>query len=350
MRTDTCRCLILGISVLLIAVASRGIAAEGAPAPTGEEMMDLLGFSKKEKRRIREGEVVVRSLRELAKNQIAAVVAYKVDLPLSDVMQRFAEGKTLATSNRTLAWAKPRLPIVSAEWEEAVFRDSEGNDVEEILKAEPGIDLNLSTKEIATLRAKLGDVGKDERVQAVSDAYRALLQDRLRAYLGGGLDGVTPYDRGDGKTSSPADEIRLEWNANRDFLSKHFPDFVRAVDSYPNDQPEGIVNEVFWVKENFESKFGSRVAFQLEHDAWQATDDFVILSVRQFFVGHTYIAQQGIGLALPFEGGTLIFTTMAVSSDLIARYVPMIAIPIGKKIMRSEMKAYYEKLLGEVGP
>jgi len=41
------------------------------------------------------------------------------------------------------------------------------NDVEEILKAGPGLDLNLSAAEIAELRSRLQGVSKAERVEAV---------------------------------------------------------------------------------------------------------------------------------------------------------------------------------------
>jgi hypothetical protein len=71
------------------------------------------------------------------------------------------------------------------------------------------------------------------------------------------------------------------------------------------------------------------------------------VSVRQFFVSHTINGQQGLGLALPYEDGSIIFSSMSISSDLIARYVRMIALPIGQKIQRSEMKKLYEAMRGD---
>jgi hypothetical protein len=320
------------------------VASAHADAPTGDALMKDLGFSKADIRKVRSGEVVVRSLERIAPNQITAAAVFTDDIPLSEVMEQYSGGRSLATSKRLIAMGRPGLPIDEKEWAEAVFSESEMGDVEVILGAAPGLDLNLSTMEIAELRARLQGVSKADRIAAVSEAYRSLLQQRFRAYVEGGLSAVAGYDRGDGERSSPADGIQLEWEANREFLLRFFPVFTKAVDRYPDDQPPAVLNEIFWVKENFESKFGSRVAFLLEHHAWQTTGEFAVVSVRQFFVGHTYTGQQSIGLALPFEDHVMVFNIMSVPSDLIARYVPMIALPIGERMMRSELQAYLANL------
>ena len=44
---------------------------------------------------------------------------------------------------------------------------------------------------------------------------------------------------------------------------------------------------------------------------------------------------------LPHEDGVIVFHQMDVTSDLAARYVTWIALPIAQKIMRGELERYY---------
>ncbi len=340
-------------SLLLACAVAALLSASAAPArsaaPDVNAILTDLGFTKKELARVREGQVVVRSLEQLVGNQLAAVAAVYMEVPLGELRARFGEGQDIPLSPRVRAWAMPRLPIEPEDWKQAAFDPSEMNDVDELFDAKPGLDLNLSTGEFELVARELAGVAPADRVRAASEVYRKILQQRMVAYAEKGLSGIEPYDRGDGKKSSPAEALSVEWEAARELLTTHFPDFVKAVDSYPNDQPAGIINELFWVKENFESKFSKRVAFWLMHETWQVTDEWIVLSARQYFVGHTYSAQQALGLAVPFGDGVIVLNLMGFSSDLIDRYVPMIAVPIGKKIMRSEVTRYFEKVRDHPG-
>ncbi len=337
------------LAALLVLAASGMASASDAP-PTIEEMMDVLEVSKAEKRELEAGGVVVRTLQQDVQHQIPTLVMFRLPIALDQVMETYADGKAMQAVRRHIALGRPSLPIDESEWEGVRFDPSEAEEIELLLEATPSVDLNLSTEEYASLREQLGDVSDEDRIDAVSAAYRRILQERFRAYATGGLEAIQPYDQGAGQFTDPAQEILVEWKASRPILVERFPDFVAAVESFPREQPESVVNQFFWVKEDFTSKFSSRAAFELEHQAWHQTDDYIVVSTRQYFVAHTYTAQQINTVVLPDRDGVVIFSVTAVASDLVARYVPMIAVPIGKKIMRAEMQEYFQSLIEAARP
>jgi hypothetical protein len=173
------------------AVALLSLPALAAP-PDPIELMEKIGLSKKQRKRVIDGEVVVHSLSQVVgEKEVTAVSILRVPIPVDQVMDRLAGGKSIEKGLHVLAMGQPPVVPDGTGWEKAVFSESEQAEVDEILGAKPGLDLNLSSEELAVLSSRLADVPKADRRVAVSDAYREVLEKRFNAYVASGLDGVS---------------------------------------------------------------------------------------------------------------------------------------------------------------
>ena len=301
--------------------------------------MTAAGFSAAQKKAVFSGKIVTLDLERIAPNEVVALIALRLPTPFDEVFLRYSRGEDLQASPNYLALGQIDLASPTAGWQEARFAHSEIDEVKKLLAAAPGLDVNLSATEISELRDQQ-QAPAAERVERVSDVYSRILQRRMQAYIAQGLEGIEPYAREKEESTSPADEIKLVWGAN-DFIRERFPVFFQAILTFPEDQPPEMHQAFFWVKQRFESQWSSRPAFTLEHAAWFRGEDYILVSSRQFYVGHAYNANQGLTLVLPHEDGVIVFHQMDVTSDLAARYVTWIALPIAQKIMRGELERYY---------
>ena len=331
-----------GVALAIALVCVCGSSAVRAATPTPDEVMTATGFSAAEKKAVFSGEVVSRNVKRIAPNEVVAVLVLRLPIPFAEVFRRYSHGKDLEASPHHLALGQIDTGSPLAGWQEARFASSEIDEVHALLAVVPGLDFNLSATEISELQAQRG-VAEAEQVERTSGIYRRILQDRMQAYLAKGLDGMAPYAREKGESTSAADEIQRVWRADA-FIRERFPLFFQAMEAFPNDQASVLHHEFFWVKQRFESQWSTRPAFTLEHYAWLRAEDYILVSGRQFFVGHSYNANQGLTLVLPYEDDVIVFHQMDVTSDLAARYVSWIAMPIAQKIMRSELERFYRGL------
>ena len=247
------------------------------------------------------GDVVVRDIKRIGTNEIVSGAFLHLSQPFESAVA-VALMEEPEPAPHLIAYRLFRVPLSADDWAGVRFDPSERDEFLKVLRPEPGLDLNLSTAEIESLRKRLADVSTDspEAAKAASDAYREILLLRTQDYITRGLDGIQPYDRGSGKLSRPAEELRLVWEVKNDFLTDRFPAFTRAVGSFPEGDSPDVHHAFYWAKADFRSN----PAFTLEHMTWQKGEDFLLLSFRQYYVGHTYNTQQTLALLLPDGDGT----------------------------------------------
>jgi hypothetical protein len=144
----------------------------------------------------------------------------------------------------------------------------------------------------------------------LSKVYRDILSGRIKAYLKSGIQGVAPYDRGNGTITSVATELEAMTKASH--LAKDAPGLYRSFLEYPKDQSPHLKHGFFWVKR----KVQGRPAFVLEHRILENSPAGLVILRREFFVGHSYNAAQAISGAYTISNkGTLIFSTLRSTSD-----------------------------------
>jgi len=330
--------------VVVFAVTAGGLkhaSAQGdVTVPTVDDVIEAIGFSAEDKQSLVAGKIISKDLKQAQEKEIIAAAAMLLPVPLDRIEEIYGHGGGVKADPDNIGFGILKTPFDESDWKNVGFDPAEKDEIKRIISAKPGSDLNLSTQEFATLHDSLKGVKANqfEAVDAVSEAYRNILIGRFNSYLEKGLNGIAPYDRGNGKTSSPAEEIRTAWEAENDFMEGHFPAFVRAYSAYPESQPPEIKHELYWRKQRVEG----RPAFILEHSRLQTGEGYVLSTNTQFFVGHTYNSQVVVWLLLPYEGDTLVFVANSTSTDAIAGLFSGIASSVGQDRMKAEIKSYFK--------
>jgi hypothetical protein len=333
-------CTVVFVIALTVGGLKHASAQGDVTVPTLDEVLQAIGFSAKDKQALLAGKIISKDLKQVQEKEIVAAAAMRLPVPLSKIEDIYGHGGGVKADPDNIGFGILKTPFDESDWENVGFNPAEKDEINRIISAKPGSDLNLSAQEFATLRETLGGVKADqpEAAVAVSKAYRNILIGRFNSYLEKGLNGIAPYDRGSGKTSSPADEIRAAWEVENHFMEGHFPTFVRAFSAYPESQPPEISHEIHWRKQRVEG----RPAFILEHSRLQTGENYILATNIQFFVGHTYNSQVVVWLLLPYEGDTLVFAANSTSTDAIAGLFSGIASSVGQDRMKAEIKSYFE--------
>ncbi len=333
---------VFGAALIVMIGTTLPDSAAGQARPfSPSEVAQLLGYSNADIQRLEAGAIVTRDLQRVRENQLRASVAVKVESPLNSIADALEEGRYLRLGDDVLGLTELSVPVDETEWQAVAFSADEIDEVAELLDAGPGDDLNLSTDEIDLLKERLGGyrARQPEALEAASAAYREILSGRFTAYLANGLDGVAPYDRGRGNTSSAADEIREQEAEAATRIADRFPAFMAAVTNFPNSQSPGIVNRFFWKKVMVER----RPAFILIHQTIESNPEYLIVSVRQYFVGHTYNSLQAITLALPDGDDTYVFQANTTATDQITGFFSGIAQSIGQPMLRESLVEFFDQ-------
>ena len=168
------------------------------------------------------------------------------------------------------------------------------------LEAEPGWELSLSTEEIATLRAL--ESPKAREVAAVEGALRRIFAARVRSYHERGLEGIAPFDRGGGESSSVARDLAETTRASSTF-ERILPATHRALNSFPGAPPPDGQTFYFWTRINILG----RPVFLLNQRLVGSPDGVPIVIERQLYASQFLAAGQTITALIPVDAGTLVF-------------------------------------------
>jgi hypothetical protein len=101
---------------------------------------------------------------------------------------------------------------------------------------------------------------------------------------------IADYDRGGGKSTNPADDLRRATNASP-VLAREAPEAVAALLNYPKSQPAKATERFFWV--NFEIDGQPTIA--LTHRLVTPQDDGTFVLADRHYVSRSHNAVQAIG-------------------------------------------------------
>lgn len=283
-----------------------------ADPPTEYDMLRELGLTLGDRIAIREGEVRAIDLPRHRDDELAAAVIAFLPARLGTVADVVLDVDTAAIAANG-ALVSVHVPIDSTDWQGVAFAPPEAAEAVRLLQSAPESSFNVSADEIARLRAAAdhGDTIRGRKL--VSDAWRAVLMDRLRAYVHNGLSGVAPYVRGGSAVRSPATALRGAFDEIKPFLVAYFPAFVTAVERFPETVP-GIDHRFFWKKDTVDG----RPAFSLRHDVIDCGPASCLIGRRVFFASHTYDGMQDIVLLLPVRDGTMMYRFVRTYTDRVA--------------------------------
>jgi hypothetical protein len=331
-----------GLILAAAAIYGRPLSAAGdSRPPSVDALLARLGYTDQDKKALLSGKVISTDVKRTRDDQLIAAVAIVLPVPIADLAEGPKQGRNIERDPDVLAFGALSEGAGAEALGKIAYTASEMDEVKRLLKVKPSDTFNLSSEEIASLRTRLGKLdGKDPAATEVaSKAYREVLAGRLGAYLAKGVDGITPYDRG-GKKISPAKELKAVYKQAEPFLSEHFPAFKTALSEFPKGRSPDISSKLYWVKREVEG----RPAFILAHQMVEAGDGYVLMSHRQFFVGHTYDSLQVVALALPVEGGSAVFYVNSAFTDKVTGFFSGVAHSVGQGRIKEDLTKYFESV------
>jgi len=306
----------------------------------GVEIAKGLGLSAKEIERMESGEILSFSDAEYENTdrELAADAIVLVKKSLDQVYTELADTTTVMPGELLLDHA---LIVSDDDFDKLGYTDAEYKEVESLFDAKPGDEFNFSASEYSILKSRLAEYSNSDRatkISAASDAMRTLLLARYKQYQAQGLDGIDSYQRSRKKQVSPSRELRLTTDAFGAF-DDEFPEYVRVIQNYPAGS-DCCEHYLRWLK----LKVRKRPTFALSHVVIQRTDDFVLLTERQYYVGHTANSIQITLAWLRYREDTYMGLAVSASADILDSMMGRMLRPVG----RNKAKELVSEVLEEI--
>jgi hypothetical protein len=345
MKTRLTAIIVSATFFSLIMITAPALGQTATQEAMIEEIFALANLDGDDLAALRSGQIVLGDTEiieefEVSETNLLAALFARVDAPLQETAAGFERALDTATREDALyvASLKPDQPFPQIG-----FDASEKRELRRLLRYTGGGEFNLSEAEIARVQALSEDINRlDESSMArVSALYRDILDRRFRRYLEEGVSGIDDYYRKPGVLSSPSEELtKIETEAA--ILEKYCTNLYREIIRYPEGQKK--VDHGYRVVKKMINK---RPAFVLVHRAVDATDQYIFVAQREYFVGHTYNSLFALVLMLPWEGGTLVILTTDSFTDKVAGFASRIAKPIGRKRVRAAVMPLLVSLKAE---
>lgn len=313
----------------------------GTPASaqqiTISDVVKALGYTDEDKKKAEAGEVVAVDLKETTDKMLAQSVAVILPVKVGKISESVQSGEIFRSDTDLIGQGTIDPAAPEAGLAKAVYTANEASELKTLAQAEPGSEFNLSANEFATIKAAGG------KPDAVMKAYQGILAQRVKAYAAKGLNGIAPYDRGDGETASAADDLTAMAKAET-VLKQANPQLYQAFLDYPQNKPAGAEEMFSWEKRNVED----RPTFVLVHRMVINNPDRMIVLTRQFYVGQSYNAAQSVSGAIEIKDGTLVLSNNRTSTDQVAGFMSGTRHSVGRGMMRDELVERLEEIKAQV--
>ncbi len=294
-----------------------------------------LGFKQADQKKLLAGKIITADLPETTDNMLAQSFAIYAPMYTYKIADLVLSARIFEADTNVIASGRINPRKIDASLAKAKFTSADIAELKQLKNFTGGNTFNLSTKEIAKLRAS-----RQTSTKGLSKVYRDILAARMKAYLKSGINGVADYDRGEGVKASVKNDLVAMTKASTQ-LAKDAPGVYRSFLEYPKNQSLHIEHGFFWVKR----KVQNRPTFVLEHRILERSPASLIILRREFFVGHSYNAAQAVSGAFTVSNkGTLVFSTIRSSSDQVAGFMSSTRHAVGRKMMRDEIVTRFKNL------
>ena len=309
-------------------------AAFAASAPVAEDVIALLTLKQGQIAQLDQGKIVAFDIDEATQKELAiGLVMYFPSSP-AKIAAFFKQGDLARVDPDISAHGEIKPGSTIEAFKGFVFTPEQRNEVQNLLAAEAGDQFNLAAEEInsfAALKKKLTGANETDQITGVSQHYRQILFQRWQAYQKRGLAGIAPYARATA-SANPADELRSAATSSR-LLALLPSNLQQAWLKYPTQLPPATEERFFWLNRRVED----RSTAILSHRIQQTNDNFSVILVRQFFVGHSYNSSHLIIGCLPYRNGAIVFYAHRTSTDQVAGLGSGLKRSIGREHMKKQM-------------
>jgi hypothetical protein len=306
-----------------------GIATIAAAQPSADQVLTDAGLSAGDKQNVLSGQFVNVDASGVSDRDLAFAIAFLVKTPPDAIAKQIVAGDLVTADPQVKSVGELRGAGTLTDFAKLTLTDSEA---QALANAKSGETLNLSTSEIAAFRALAG--GPTGPVQ---EQLRRMLLARYQAYKASGLSGIAPYDRGDGKTSQFAADLRKASQATP-ALSKYMPSFQKVLLGYPQATTPGLQERFFWIK----SLIHDQMTYLLAHVLVAPEGAARVVTRREYYVSTGYNGEQSVAGFLPVQEGTVVVSNVHAFTDQVTGFGGSFKRSIGSKVMAGKMKDIYE--------
>jgi hypothetical protein len=331
--------------------APTSVLGEGPSSlPTVDELLDAAGLDRY-RDAIDDDEIVWLSApgSEPDTNAVAGVMMARYPATVAEIVDALYNDPRISNSLADEI-KDDSTESLMASFAQVQLAPSETKDIVALLDPSEGSGFNLSTEDIARLKAL--DKANRERKAPRNDADQAslslrdLLSRRYLAYRDQGPEGIDDYQRTDSRTVSPGENLQTATGKYR-LIAHYFPEFYAELEAWPVLGAEGgaYVHSLTWSRE----EQSGRPLFVLQHSMQDLHEHYALIVQRQYYISHTLDNLQVAMLMLPEGDRTVVFILTQTSTDKVAGMGRFVAAPIGRHMIKRNVQPIFTVLRDRFG-
>jgi hypothetical protein len=324
--------------VLALLAGFAGVCATSpaaSAAPSAEQVLTDMHLSAADRRRVLGGEFVTADVPPVSERGLSFAIAFLVKSSPTVLGDRVMSGDLVTADAQVQAWAELRGVGRLDDFSSLEITSDEAR---ALSTARPGGTFNLSADEFAAVSGAGGSV------QAVLHELRTLLLRRYQAYRTGGLSGIAPYERGGGRVSDLAADLRRASEATPG-LKTYLPGLQSVLLGFPTATLARMREAFFWDK----SLIDGKGTYILTHLIAVPDEAAYALVKRQFYASTSYNGEQTVAGFLPVPEGTVVVLTSHAFTDQVTGVGGSMKRKIGSSVMARKMQEIFETGRKRVG-
>ncbi len=300
---------------------------------------------------LQQGKVVSRGFSqiELEPSQLAATLLVLVPAKVPEVATKIADRISLQAHQHAPTAYDLNGEASDVFGQAVVFGPDEAAEIGRLLSVHEGDEFNFSTQEIRSFQAAAADIAQGrsrhaKAAEAMTSTLRRVLQARYQAYRARGLNGIAPYDRGQGGAVDAGEGLRFALDSIN-LLRIYFPRFYLAFREYPHAGAEAYQQRHVLIKRMTRG----RPTFVLAHWMVDINESYALVAERHYYVTHTYDVLQNMIACLPYRGGTLVGLLNQTFTGKVAGFARGIRHDVGRKRIQETIRPLFESLRDAFG-
>lgn len=320
------------ILVVLLAVAAARLFCLTEPAhaqPSADQLLTDYGLSAADKQRVLNRDLVTADAPSVSERDLSFAIAFLVQASPEALGKEVVAGNLVSADAQVQAYGEIKGAGSQADFAGLKIT---GDEAKALANAKPGDTLNLSAAEIAAFKAVPG--GSPDAIQ--QQLHKMLLA-RYQAYRASGLAGIAPYDRGGGRTTDLAADLRKASEATRR-LKQYLPAFQAVLLGYPEATAPEMRESFFWMKSIIQGK----PTYVLAHIMVAPSGAARAVARREYYASTGYNGEQSVAGFLPVQGGTVVVYTSHAFTDQVTGFGGSMKRGIGSRVMAGKMKEIFE--------
>jgi hypothetical protein len=321
------RIVALLLAVTAVHLGGRPPAAQAQPS--ADQLLTDMRLSAADRQRVLKGEFVTADIPAVSERDLSFAIAFLVKTSPEALGKQVVAGELVTADAQVQAHGEIKGAGSPADFAGLTITSEEA---QALSSARAGEAVNLSAGEIAAFTAARGG-----GPQAVQQQLRTMLLARYQAYRTSGLAGIAPYDRGGGRSTDHAADLRRAAEATPG-LKKYVATFHATLLGYPKVTAPQLRESFFWVKSVIQGK----PTYILTHIMAAPEGAARVLARRQYYASTGYNGEQSVAGFLPVQGGTVVVYASHAFTDQVAGFGGSMKRSIGSSVMAGKIKEMFE--------